>query len=85
MFGNIDPFVTGFGDSSLGSTFTPSGALRLDNSALYQSPTFGGFKFGAGYSFNANGAEVAGSGNNISRLVLRRKLGGGSVLRSDYV
>ena len=64
MFGNIDPFVTGFGDSSLGSTFTAAGALRLDNSVLYQSPTWGGFKFGAGYSFNANGAEGAGSGNN---------------------
>ncbi|HKO68398.1 MAG TPA: porin [Burkholderiaceae bacterium] len=64
MFGSVDPFLTGFGDSSLGSTFTPSGALRLDNSALYQSPSFGGFKFGAGYSFNGNGSEVAGSGNN---------------------
>jgi GBP family porin len=64
MFGNVDPFVTGWGDSSLGSTFTPSGALRLDNSVLYQSPTWGGFKFGAGYSFNGNGAENAGSGNN---------------------
>ncbi len=64
MFGVIDPFGTGFGDSSLGSTFTPSGALRLDNAALYQSPTWGGFKFGAGYSYNANGAEAAGSGNN---------------------
>ena len=64
MFGNTDPFLTGFGDSSLGSTFTSAGALRLDNSVLYQSPTFGGFKFGAGYSFNGNGAEGAGSGNN---------------------
>jgi predicted porin len=64
MFGNVDPFLTGFGDSSLGSTFTPSGALRLDNSVLYQSPTFGGFKFGAGYSFNGNGQEAAGSSNN---------------------
>ncbi|MGZ8993962.1 MAG: porin [Burkholderiaceae bacterium] len=64
MWGNVDPFLTGFGDSSLGSTFTPSAALRLDNAVLYQSPTWGGFKFGAGYSFNGTGAEVAGSGNN---------------------
>ena len=64
MFGNVDPFLTGFGDSSLGSTFTSAGALRLDNSVLYQSPTFGGFKVGAGYSFNGNGTEAAGSGNN---------------------
>ena len=66
MWGSVDPFLTGFGDSSLGSTFTSSGALRLDNSVLYQSPTWGGFKFGAGRSFNANGTEAAGSGNNTS-------------------
>jgi len=64
MFGNTDPFLTGFGDSALASTFTSAGAMRLDNSVLYSSPTFGGFKFGAGYSFNANGTEGAGSGNN---------------------
>ena len=64
MFGNTDPFLTGFGDSALASTFTSAGATRLDNSVLYSSPTFGGFKFGAGYSFNANGTEGAGSGNN---------------------
>jgi len=64
MWGAVDPFGTGFGDSSLGSTFTPSAALRLDNAVLYQSPTWGGFKFGAGYSFNGTGAEAAGSGNN---------------------
>ncbi len=33
----------------------------------------GGFKFGAGYSFNGAGAEVAGSGNNIEVCVLRRQ------------
>ncbi len=66
MFGNTDPFLTGFGDSSLASTFTSAGATRLDNSVLYQSPTLGGFKFGAGYSFNAAGQEGAGSGNNNS-------------------
>ena len=64
MFGNTDPFLTGFGDSGLGSTFTSAGALRLDNSVLYSSPSFGGFKFGGGYSFNANGTEGAGNGNN---------------------
>ena len=64
MFGNVDPFLTGFGDSSLGSTFTSAAALRVDNAALYQSPSFGGFKFGAGYSFQGVGSEAAGSGNN---------------------
>ena len=43
----------------------PPARFGLDNSVLYQSPVWGGFRFGAGYSFNVNGAEVAGSGNNI--------------------
>ncbi|HVE89227.1 MAG TPA: porin [Burkholderiaceae bacterium] len=63
MFGNTDPFLTGFGDSAL--PFSSARALRLDNSVLYQSPTFGGFKFGVGHSFNASGPEIAGSGNNV--------------------
>ena len=64
MIGNLDPFATGFGDSNAFSTFSVLGTLRLDNSVLYQSPTWGGFKFGGGYSFNGNGTEGAGSGNN---------------------
>ena len=69
MFGNADPFLTGFGDASLASTFTSIGyttgaALRIDNALLYQSPSFGGFKFGAGHSWNVNGAENPGTGNN---------------------
>jgi len=64
MMGFIDPFLTGFGDSNLGNTFTPLNALRFDNGVGYISPTFAGFKVGAMYSFNANGAEAAGSSNN---------------------
>ena len=64
MVGPIDPFGTGFGGYG-GWLASSANALRLDNAVLYQSPTFGGFKFGAGYSFNASGAEVAGSGNNL--------------------
>ena len=63
IIGNFDPFLTGFGDSNAFSTFG-IGTLRVDNSVLYASPTWGGFKFGAGYSFNGNGQEGAGSGNN---------------------
>ena len=63
-WGNIDPFLASFGDSGLGSTFTPSGTLRVDNAALYNSPTLGGFSIGAAYSFNGNGPEAAGTGNN---------------------
>ncbi|MEO8187797.1 MAG: porin [Burkholderiaceae bacterium] len=62
MFGNTDPFSTGF--SGLNLAFSSANALRLDNSVLYQSPTWGGFKFGVGHSFNSNGTELPGSGNN---------------------
>ena len=64
MVGNIDPFGTGFGGYG-GWIASSANALRLDNSILYQSPTFGGFRLGAGYSFNASGAEVPGSSNNL--------------------
>lgn len=64
MFGATDPFLTGFGISSLGSTFSSAGALRLNNGALWQSPNWGGFRLGAGYSFNAAAAEAAGSNAN---------------------
>ncbi len=63
MFGVVDPFGTGFGDSGL--AFSSARALRLDNSLLYQSPKFGGFQLGGGYSWNASGQELAGSGNNL--------------------
>lgn len=64
MFGAVDPFLTGFGISSLGSTFSSAAALRVNNAALWQSPNWGGVRIGAGYSFNATAAEAAGSGNN---------------------
>ena len=66
MFGQVDPFGTGFSGmgglvfSSAGGSGSP---LRMDNSVLYQSPTWGGFRFGTGYSFNASGGENAN--NNV--------------------
>jgi GBP family porin len=69
MIGAIDPFSTGFAFmgglafSSLGGNGTP---LRVDNAALYQSPTWGGFKFGTGYSFNVSGTENSGNSNNVN-------------------
>jgi predicted porin len=53
MFGSVDPFGTGFGDSSLGSTFSSAGALRVNNAVLYQTPSTGGFQFGLLHSFQA--------------------------------
>ena len=70
MMGFIDPYATGFGDGGLQNTFTPLASLRVDNALGYISPTWGGFKFGGMYSFNAIGSEAAGSGNNTTVIDL---------------
>ncbi len=70
LFGNVDPFGTGWGLASLGSTFIPSSTLREDNSIIWASPTWAGFKFAAQYSFNVNGAETAPQGSNSSAVNL---------------
>jgi general bacterial porin, GBP family len=64
LFGNVDPFATGWGLASLGSTFIPSSTLREDNSIIWASPSWAGFKFAAQYSANVNGAETAPSSTN---------------------
>jgi predicted porin len=74
MFGPIDPFETGWGVNSLGSTFISANSLRVDNAVAYVSPTWAGFKLGAAYSFNAGvdpvtannpQQETAPNGSNI--------------------
>ena len=77
QWGFVDPFATGWGLNSLGSTFLPSNALREDNGMLWSSPNWGGFNFAAMYSFNVNGSEVAPSGNNTSAYTLAGKWAGG--------
>ncbi len=66
LWGGVDPFGTGFGFFGLQATFIPSNALREDNAILWRSPTWGGFNFGASYSFNISGTEVVPSGNNVT-------------------
>jgi predicted porin len=63
MIGDIDPFSVSFGISSIGSTFS-SVVMRIDNSVLWQSPNWSGFRGGLGYSTQIAGTETAGSGNN---------------------
>jgi predicted porin len=70
LWGSVDPFATGWGINSLGSTFIPSNALREDNAVLWASPTWAGFKLAASYSFNINGNEVVPSGNNTTGATL---------------
>jgi predicted porin len=77
MFGSVDPFLTGFGDSNLGRAFSSANALRVDNAVLYKSPTWAGFTFGGNYSFNVSGSEVPGSSNNVQQFGLAGSWGAG--------
>src|SRR5690606_22780381 len=56
-FGAIDPFAQGFGQANIGTTFGSVNTVRWDNMVMYQTPSFSGFQFGVGYSFNTNGAQ----------------------------
>jgi predicted porin len=72
MFGRVDPFSTGFGLNSLGSTFISANALRVDNAIAYQSPNMkvlGDLKFGVGYSTRIDGAEQTPSARNTTAFI----------------
>jgi len=70
LWGNVDPFQTGWGQASLGATFIPSSTLREDNAVIWASPSWAGFKFAAAYSANVDGAETAPQGSNSSIMNL---------------
>lgn len=70
LFGSVDPFGTGWGQASLGATFIPSSTLREDNSIIWASPSWAGFKFAAQYSGNVDGGETAPQGTNTSAFNL---------------
>jgi len=80
LWGAVDPFATGFGKFGLQATFISSSALREDNAFLWRSPNWAGFNFGASYSFNVSGAEVAPSGNNTTAFGLGGNYTWGPVL-----
>lgn len=54
----------------LQGTFIPSNSLREDNSVIWASPTWAGFKFAAQYSFNIDTQETVPSGSNTTGLNL---------------
>jgi len=66
FFGSIDPFAEGFGLANIGTVFSSSNTTRFDNMVLYQSPVFGGFQVGAGYSFNIDDTNAAQTGFNTN-------------------
>lgn len=64
---DTSPFGTTFRDAGTGSVFSSaSGRLILDNVAMLRSGDVGVFSGAVGYSFNVNGTEAAGTGNNTN-------------------
>lgn len=59
---SVSPFGTSWRTANIGTTFSAANTMRLDNLVLYQSPTYGGFQFGLGYSFNADDTRTANNG-----------------------
>ncbi|HUG57512.1 MAG TPA: porin, partial [Candidimonas sp.] len=57
-FGSIDPFGTAYDQANIGVAFTAANTTRYDNMVMYQSPSFSGFQFGVGYSFDASGDQA---------------------------
>lgn len=53
-FGSIDPFGAGFGQANIGVGLSAANTVRYDNMIMYQTPSFSGFQFGVGYSFNTD-------------------------------
>ncbi|CAM4153071.1 porin [Bordetella tumulicola] len=53
-FSGIDPSGISYDQATMGTSFSSANTVRLDNLVLYQTPSFSGFKFGVGYSFNAD-------------------------------
>lgn len=64
---DTSPFATTYRDAGTGSVFSSaSGRLIFDNVAMIRTGPFGGFVAAVGYSFNVNGAELPGAGNNTT-------------------
>ena len=51
------PFGDAFQEAAIGRSFTSLATVRADNVVSYVTPSFSGFQFGVGYSFNANGSQ----------------------------
>ncbi|MGE8569570.1 MAG: porin [Achromobacter sp.] len=61
-FGSIDPFGAGFGQANIGVGLSAANTQRYDNMVMYQTPSYSGFQFGVGYSFNADDTNTAQTG-----------------------
>lgn len=66
LWGAVDPFAGAWGINGIQNTFIASNSTRWDNSAIWASPTWAGFRLAAQYTFNVDGQETAPSGSNTS-------------------
>lgn len=58
----IDPFAGSYGQANVGVAFSAANTVRHDNMVQYSTPSFSGFQFGVGYSFNASDTTTAQTG-----------------------
>jgi len=58
----IDPFGASYGQANVGAAFGAANTVRHDNMVMYQTPSFSGFQFGLGYSFNVADTTAAQTG-----------------------
>lgn len=69
LSGIVSPFGNNFGQARASGAFSAAEA-RYDNQIQYQTPSFSGFQFGVGYSFNTSGNQQfkqAGQGEPNTR------------------
>ncbi|CAM3892757.1 porin [Bordetella tumulicola] len=59
-FSSIDPFSLSYLNSTMGSAFSAANTVRYDNMVMYQTPSWGGFQAGIGYSFNVDDVDRPG-------------------------
>ncbi|MVW73565.1 MULTISPECIES: porin [unclassified Bordetella] len=59
-FADIDPFSLSYLNASMGSAFSAANTVRYDNMVMYQTPSYSGFQFGIGYSFNVDDVSRPG-------------------------
>ena len=83
---DTSPFGTTFRDAGTGNVFSSaSGRLIFDNVVMVRTGDFGGFSGAVGYSFNANGTEQAGTGNNTAAWTAGARYRGGNLyLAASY-
>ncbi len=79
FFDSMDPFGTSFTIAGVGATFGAANSTRLDNMVMYQTPSIGGLRLGAGYSFNADGAGNFATNSNNRVITLGARYTNGPI------